>query len=451
MRKLSLLLFLVACGGDGVRHTPDAATHDAAAIDGAPDAAPDAPAGAVTITVTKSGAAASGVTVYFLNADDSVVSATMTDANGVASAVMAAGGSVTVVEPFLAVGRNPPDELSTFLGVQPGDHLHLDGATFGQFVVTYTGPRSTNTNAVSYSVFSPCLINGSTNGVNLGSAGSAQLNLNLCGATTDFVEIAYDASGNPLEYMRATGVAVTPNGTVDLTAQTYTAVTPKTYTYTNVPASYRQPQIVQSLATITGSLDYAESFAGSAAAPTTRGIPAFSGAIDITTTTIFNGQAGVQNFIDWGPVASTYTLDVGARALPDFTAAASYAAATHQVMLNEAAGGVTPDFARLAIDANRPSDFRYWTWVIVAPHATAITLPTLPTTTYDYNIAATDNVTNVDVVIGKVPGGYDAVRARLASFQSFLQFIASLTGEMTLEGPVLFFSGKSRVLAHRTR
>ena len=451
MRKLSLLLFLVACGDDGVRHTPDATTHDAPSIDGAPDASPDAAAGAVTITVTKTGSAAAGVTVYFQNADNSVVLATTTDANGAASAVMSAGGSVTVVEPFLAVGRNPPDELNTFVGVKPGDHLHLDGATFGSFTVTYNGPTSQNANTASYSVFSPCLVNGTTNGINLGSAASTSLNLSRCGTTTDFVEVAYDASGNPLEYMRATGVAVSASGTVDLTAQTFTAVTAKTYSYTNVPAAYGQPTITQSLATITGNLDYAEAFSGSTTASTSRGIPAFTGAIDVTSTSMFNGLAGIQNFIDWGTVSASYTLDVGSRALPDLNGAASYAAATHQVTVSEAAGGVAPDFTRLSIDANRTSDARYWTWTVVSPHATAITLPTLPTTTYDYNIGATDTVTSIDVVIGKVPGGYDAVRAHLASFDSFLQFIASLSGSMTIEGRALAFSGKSRVLAHRTR
>lgn len=117
MHRLSLLVVLVAaCSDDGVRHTPDATLHDAPALT---DGAPDAPLLPVTIAVVNGDAAVAGVHVYFLNADSSVVLATTTDATGTASAVMAAGGSVTVVDPF-ATGQVSNHTIETFMAVTPG-------------------------------------------------------------------------------------------------------------------------------------------------------------------------------------------------------------------------------------------------------------------------------------------------------------------------------------------
>src|SRR4029079_18705319 len=93
-------LFMGGCGGCGddskVGRLPDAPPPppDAPAdvpIDVPTDAAPLT----VKLTVTRNGAAAQMVQVYFQNADNSVVKSVKTDANGNAEAVMVAGGSVT--------------------------------------------------------------------------------------------------------------------------------------------------------------------------------------------------------------------------------------------------------------------------------------------------------------------------------------------------------------------
>lgn len=448
MRKLSLLVFLVACGDDGARHTPDATVHDAA-HDGAPDSPADAPSGAVTLTITSNGSGTSGITVYFQNADNTLVMAETTDANGTASAVMQPGGYVTAVQPFLGfAGVTPTDTLSTFIGVKPGDQLHIDKPAQTGFTVNFTGARSTNNAVTDYGVFSPCLDTGQSGTVNLGSSGAATLSLFNCGTSTDFVEIGYDASGNPIEYVRATNVAVSQGANVDLTGQTFTATTAKSFAYTNVPAGWGIPTITDSLATIAGR-QYVDQLSGSLTAPVIDQLPAFAGAIDITASQMFNGMSGMEVFVDWDAFATAYTLDVGARALPDITGTPSYAAATHVITVPEASGGVAPDFTRIVINANR-STTKYWQWTVVSPHATAVTLPTLPTTIYDYNIAATDNV-NMTAMIGQVPGGYDAARGHLATFASILQFIHSLSGSITVESSVLTFSGKPPVLTHRTR
>src|SRR4029078_13426073 len=102
-------------------------------VDASTDAMVDAPIDAapltVKLTVTRNGSPALQVQVYFQNADNSVVKSVKTDANGNAEAVMVAGGSVTPISPFTPPSRAITviisNQLRTFIGVKPGDHLFL--------------------------------------------------------------------------------------------------------------------------------------------------------------------------------------------------------------------------------------------------------------------------------------------------------------------------------------
>src|SRR4029078_34509 len=103
-------------------------------VDASTDAMVDAPIDAapltVKLTVTRNGSPALQVQVYFQNADNSVVKSVKTDNNGEAEAVMVAGGSVTAINPFTpplpaVLGLPRAEELRTFVGVKPGDHLFL--------------------------------------------------------------------------------------------------------------------------------------------------------------------------------------------------------------------------------------------------------------------------------------------------------------------------------------
>src|ERR1700733_14986133 len=123
-------LGLLACGGSSVHHLADGGGDAPRAPDGAP---PDAPAmGAVSVTVTLEGSGAANVPVYFQDADSTIVSDTVTDGSGVATATMGAGGFVTVVEPAIAVtvngvvGTETNGSLLTWSGVKPGDNLRDD-------------------------------------------------------------------------------------------------------------------------------------------------------------------------------------------------------------------------------------------------------------------------------------------------------------------------------------
>src|SRR5258706_3224479 len=122
MRRVLLVVVLVAaCGDDSNRHIMDAPIV-------VPDGpTPDVPPTPVTLTVTIDGVPHANVPVYFQNSDSHLVSATKTDASGVASAVLVAGGFVTAVDPYSTAFGLPQNNLYTFAGVKPGDNLLLKG------------------------------------------------------------------------------------------------------------------------------------------------------------------------------------------------------------------------------------------------------------------------------------------------------------------------------------
>ena len=125
MRKLVCLLMVVgACDEDDpVRHLDGGMADSLTMVD-----APTTPQ-PVTLTVKSAGAPQANVRVYFVNPDSSLISNTVTDSTGVASALMPNGGYVSAVSPFsapLPTGLPVQNEsLYTWAGVKPGDHLTL--------------------------------------------------------------------------------------------------------------------------------------------------------------------------------------------------------------------------------------------------------------------------------------------------------------------------------------
>src|SRR3954471_16107271 len=139
-----VVLVVVACGGSsGSGHLPDASPLADGPITGGQP---------VTLTVTDGGAPKAGVHVYFLNADSSPVATVDTGADGVASAVMAAGGSVTALDP--SQPERPDHVLFTYLGVKPGDHLSLANSGGASDSFTLSAPAVTG--ATNYDVFTTC-------------------------------------------------------------------------------------------------------------------------------------------------------------------------------------------------------------------------------------------------------------------------------------------------------
>jgi hypothetical protein len=433
---LVLVCCLAACGDDGVRHTPDATPHDGP---GVTDAPADASGNPVTITMTAGNGPVAGVHVYFQNADSSVVLATTTNAAGQASAVMAAGGSVTAINPY-----TPPlfggvsDEIDTFLGVKPGDQLHL---ALGSLSTSITVNVTANVDpaAAVTSVYTPC---GGVAELSQGSA--ASVSLTNCGASTDFLIVSYDQTATPLNEAFAPAVAISNGANIDLTSLAFTAVPTRTYTYMNPGQnsySFRDT-VVDAQGPLFGQN-------GSTSSTTTGPMPTFTNAGDVIQTTVYPGGANEEIFVDWAPYTDTYTTDAGARMLPLYATGPSIDTTTHTVSFTEQSGGVTPDFVYTVANAYRQADARSWVWRLASPHATTLTFPTLPTDVYDFNFRSTDNPGDNTLLVGKVPGGYDAVRPFLLSQKGLLpqDFVVGASGSVTLQQYVLLAAVRGDTMA----
>lgn len=451
-KRLAVLALLVGCGDDGVNKLADAPPPP-------DDAAVDAPtSGVVTLTIVQDGTPRDGVDVYFLAANNTLVAKVPTNAQGVASATMGLGGSVTAIDPFLT--KSSGHELQTFVGVKPGDNLHLTtGQTAAQNTplnVTVTLPMDAF--ATQYDVSTSCgSISFSTSGS--GSGGTTvggPATFYGCGATVDVLLETYDTQGAPLGSIFKAGVAITEGGTLDLSADAFVTPVPTgTINWSNIPAGYTSLVANTALATPkgflrTGGLNPAAVAAGATTATFPR--PAIA-----TGTLLVMSEPQPTNFIgrhtvlDWTPqTAATTALDYTGALLGTYSTAPSVSAATRTVTWT-AGTGATPDFVVANLSASRIAGQaqQFWSWAVVLPYAsTTFTLPTLPTEIAQFNFEATDTVNLDELTTAKVPGGYDAVRADILSSSGPEEFAKSATGRIVLEQ--LDFRPTARRLAKRS-
>ncbi len=116
--SLFAALLVAACGGNSLQPPHDAdpvdvaTPRDSMALDAAAS-------NAVTVRVLRGDRPTAGVTAYFQNRDSSLAATEVTGADGTATAVVEAGGFVTVVGPVV----QGYGFLDTWVDVQPGDQL----------------------------------------------------------------------------------------------------------------------------------------------------------------------------------------------------------------------------------------------------------------------------------------------------------------------------------------
>jgi hypothetical protein len=420
-------LALTACGGNSVRHFAD----------GPP--ASDAPGGdaalqPVTLTITNGTTPVPSIHVYFQNADSSLVVDATTDASGTASAVMAAGGYVTAIDPFTAVITNPAHTLETFSAVKPGDHLVLNQPAVTPITVNISPPFDSNASAVRYRAYTSCSATPDGDLLTPPSAVSPAItavSLTNCGGMADVLIVVDNGTANPFDFTYAPNTPVSDQATIDLTAATYSATTNRDYTYNNVSNPSQNIDIADILVTSRGAVF--ESIANTSGNPATqtRPIPVFTGASDVMWTMFFPATFGIQNFIDWGPYTSSYTTDFASKIVADYTTYPVYTAATHTLSWTETAAGTTADTTVADLRVNRPGDTT-WAWRLAAPHATSLVFPQLPTTIHDFNVGTNDIVTFTDLISAKLPGGYDGVRAQVLALQPD-QFTTGTTGTLSFQ------------------
>ena len=370
------------------------------------------------------------VLVHFQNADSSLVASMMTDATGTASALMAAGGFVTAINPW---GATNTFEIDTYASVKPGDHLVLHKQTATFYDVSITPLFDGTTGATNYQFYSTC----SFAQGNLLIAPQAiapptpsSVQMNNCGTSADTLLATTDMTSTFLDFIYAPAQAVASGGSIDFTGKTYTAAPGRSLTITNNPMPTAQLQITDALA-VTGGL-LLQQVVSATGSPATQSVnvPSIATATSIDSTS-YRGAFATNGLIEWAPYSTSYSSDLGSKLLGDFATAPLFDQPTHTIKWT-AAAGVTPEFVVGAIQAHRLSNDVFWNWYVAAPSATSIAYPVLPTVPFDYNVGSADVVGVLSLSAATVPGGYDAVRSTILS-TSVSSFVAGPSGSIAVQ------------------
>jgi len=421
MRLLAITLLLVAaCGDDdGIRRLPDAPP----APDGSVDAATSGP---VSLRLTLDDLPQAGVNVYFQDAASGLVATVATGTDGVATATMEPGGYVTVVQPFQL--KRSGDDVRTFAGVKPGDQLRIDERSMGPAQITINLTLPVDVNANTYDVYTSC----SGRHTLVGSGGSGTIpsgTVYLTGCTGGLADVlvqTIDGTGAPLGWFYHPNLAVTDLADITLTDTYATTSTDVTMTFTNIPVAYTGLVFRNVTASARGPvldlLSTTQVTAGTAVQTISR--PPVTNAQSVTAIhPTPTNSIGSQFVVDWGP-ANVVAFDLAGALLPQYATFPAFTIASHAVSWTTGAGPA-PDFVVAEVYAERFSAApnAAWRWRIVAPYATTITLPVLPAAAADYNIVEGDGPLPggpavQELTTAKVPGGYDAVRARLHGLRS---------------------------------
>ncbi len=452
---LSLVLSLVvaACGDEGNsgRLADAPPTNDAAVR-------------TVVLTVTNREAPQPGVRVYFLGPDDAVIASAETDASGNAAAEMPSGGSVTAIDPFprsaaaaAAIADNL-NELRTFLGVKPGDHLYLTG---NPTAVNITVRAPVFDGAQTYELRTTCgsssiARTGGGNGSGSQDPGGP-VTLVGCNGTANVMVLAFLPEKSwPSGALYRADVSVNEGLILDFTGDAYQSLADSqvTFSYTGAPEGPSELGVGYSLTTSRGVLDLGRPasppIAGGAATKTVQE-PALSGA-RVVVVTDAQLQARHQ-IIDWGAPSTRYALDLGTALLPDITSSPPvFDPATQRLTWTEApATGPVPDLAAASLSVTRsnPSteSSRTWHWEIAGAHAAeGLKLPRLPTELLDWAPRASDSVSPETVVIAKLPDGYDAARPRIFDVRDGV----SSPGAFSFAGAIAGDSGRALTAESRS-
>ena len=208
-----LCLALVGCGDN--RETP---TVDSPAP--ADSLTPDGPPAPVTVTARNRFTPAAGVRIVFLADDDAVIDNVVTDATGTASAMVPPSSKVVAMGPAGNTGH-------LWLGVEPGDQLSLDLGSTTTESTTVIVPTVANS---TYNVETNC-----TDGFASSQTTTVTLDIAADCPVTDVV-VYRQVIGNIVDALVVRNQTLTPGGTLDLSAMSYTAFVQGSVRVTGIPA-----------------------------------------------------------------------------------------------------------------------------------------------------------------------------------------------------------------------
>lgn len=440
---------LVACGGDDAAgKLPDAG--------GPPDAPLDTPSGPAPaiLTVTIGHVLAPNITVYFQSKDSTKTEMKLTNIDGSASAIVEAGGFVTVLEPtnpiaegaaprILAARTSPriaasasprvlandARRISTFAGVQPGDHLYVNipapngepeptddvevtvrvpneelGYTYSLHATCASGEigrgnapvrRGPRAIATPRATTAPRAIATPRATATPRAIAAAPVTntftFSNCGGKADVLVTGTDNDGVLRSWAYKPDIAITTGTVIEFTE--YKQPVERTLSYTTAPNA--SVLVERSLRGARGEAFYWTSACvgtDNALGALTFDTPSPANITAETLSVPTRTQFSEQRVIDWGADAN-YTLDIPSIQLRPFTSAPSLDIANHAVTWTESPTGAAPDWTAASYDNTRTdaNGTHQWQWRITGPYTAGILrYPVLPTTPIDYNAHAGD-------------------------------------------------------------
>ena len=367
---LAVLLTLAACG-------KSSSLADAPVIDGAhaADAAPPVDADqhvVVTVYDLYKGTLAPGVTVAFIEANGTTTAEVMTDANGVASALVQPGASVTAA--YTAV-----DSLVTVVGVQPGDHITINpygpitGVKVGTFHVVVPDQGDT-----SYVAAGPCGVTAPVASAGTGMATTIDLEIDAdCQESTmDLVVEGLASDGSAAGWVHLAGVAYTDGGMATMPSTGWSPMLAPTATFTNVPADVTSARFNDWVPDENG---FTVGFATTATPTTTINLNSLPGAATVQLYSGFAGNGSQRDLYDVvAGNTTTHTVDASTELLPEVSAPT----------LDIATGAVHVAMSAAPTGAAQYTDLNYtrtvgttqtsFYWGFLSAPTTDFTLPPLP-------------------------------------------------------------------------
>ncbi|HEY1817661.1 MAG TPA: hypothetical protein VGG74_35215 [Kofleriaceae bacterium] len=354
------------------------------------DAATDAPRNTASVTVMVGGSGAAGWVAYFQSADSTLNTTATTDATGTATGlVVGSGGFVSIIGP---PSMSPADTIVTWTSVEAGDHFVFARP---QSTVQPVFDIPTYPGCTAYKVATTC-------GTGFAEVGSGVLPAQVafggdlvdCVGPQDVTVIAFPSPYvPPIASFFVADQTIANGATLDLSAQTYVPATPRTYTWIN-DADSGELIMSEQLVSARGTTFTADGMGATGSPPTVSQDALVAGAQqDVVQTMI--GPAPTDHYMyEWGQ-GESYVGDWGDNRLPDLFGS-TYSAATKQVSWTATGGTIAGNLVTIVLEALRTNELD-WHWTVVSPTA-PIQLPTLPTTIYDWNIAASD-ITAVNVTV----------------------------------------------------
>ena len=397
-RSLILCIALAACGKvSTLSDAPTGSGSGADSMTGGPDAPPGPDAdlhGTITVIVNAPSSPATrlqGAPVVFVNPDGQIAAEATTDANGVATATILPGASVTVVYDDASLNV----QLETVAAVAPGDTIvvgPLSGAG-GNPSGTFTANVPDYPGSFTYNVYGPC---GSSSGSAAGSGSLTPVTLSMqdnCQETAmDLLAIANNSDNNPDAWVEAKNVAYTDGGNATM-GSGWQPFQTLSLSFSNVAASNTSSIYVMDMAPDANGYQVA-SYASLGTEPQTATltVPGTATAL-IETDFTHNSGGGQQQMYDVvDGTKATYAVDLSTALLPyiDFPTLDSANGAVTVPGATTAGDilDVSVHFSRLINDKTDSFTWEVWT----PPPADGFTLPAMPTNLTKYYPAAGDAV-----------------------------------------------------------